>query len=117
MLPESFTKAVEQPYEIDIALADDIFVKQIHVPKAHTYLPQHSHEYDHTTLLARGSVEVWLDEESLGVFFAPKPILILAGRKHLFCTLEDDTVIYCIHNVSRAGVIEVRDEHHLVDGN
>lgn len=113
MLPEKFSKAPEQPYEVDISIADDIFVKQVHVPKAGTYLPQHSHKFDHTSLIAAGSVRVWTDGICMGVFEAPKPIFIAAGKKHLFCTMKDNTVIYCIHNVSR-GEIEVSEEHHLV---
>jgi hypothetical protein len=115
MLPD-LVAAAQQPIDTDFLIADDIFVKQICVPKAQTYIPQHSHEYDHTTMLAKGSVIVWIDGEYLGAFYAPKPILIGARKKHLFLTLEDDTMFYCIHNIARAGSIEVHEDHHLVDG-
>lgn len=116
MLPEAFAPAAEQPYEVDLVIADDIFAKQVHVPKAKTYLPQHEHAYDHATLLARGAIRVWIDGEDMGEYRAPKPIFIAAKKRHIFLTLEDDTVLYCIHNISRAGSIEVHREHHLVDG-
>lgn len=92
---------------------DDVFIKQMHTPKRGTIIPQHSHKYDHTSMLAQGSVKVWADGKYLGKFVAPSGITIKAGIKHEFLTLEDDTIIYCIHNVSRTGDIEVLEEHQF----
>jgi quercetin dioxygenase-like cupin family protein len=92
---------------------DDVFIKQMVVPDRGTVVPQHSHEYDHTSMLAKGSVKVWGDGKYLGVFVSPAGIEIKAGVKHSFLTLEDDTIIYCIHNVSRSGGIEMLEEHQL----
>jgi hypothetical protein len=86
--------------------ADGVFIKEIRLPKAGTLVPQHSHEYDHTSYLAKGSVLFEGAEIK-----APKPIFIPAGKKHTFISLEDDTLILCIHNVARTGVVEVREEH------
>jgi hypothetical protein len=43
-------------------------------------------------------------------------VTILANRPHTFLTLEDNTVILCIHNVSRTGDIEVTRENNMVEG-
>lgn len=32
----------------------------------------------------------------------------------MFESLEDDTLVLCIHNVSRTGGVQVRDEHQIV---
>jgi hypothetical protein len=88
--------------------ADGVFIKEMRLPKAGTLVPQHSHEYDHTSFLAKGSV--LFEGKELK---APTPIFIPAGKKHTFVSLEDDTLILCIHNVSHTGKIEIREEHTL----
>lgn len=93
--------------------ADGIFIKQMHIKKEGTTVPQHSHKYDHVSMLARGSVHVWADGIHVGKHVAPHGIFIKAGVKHKFLSLEDDTIIYCVHNVARAGVPEVKEEHQL----
>jgi quercetin dioxygenase-like cupin family protein len=105
--------APEQPYGVEIKMADGIFVKQMAVPKAGTIIPQHSHKYEHLSMLARGSVHVLRDGEDAGLFYAPTGITIPAGCKHTFRTLEDNTVIYCIHNIKDAESVEIAEEHHL----
>ena len=77
---------------------DGVFIMQHVFPKAGDTAPQHSHEYDHTSMLATGSLTVWCDGELVGDYIAPTGINILAGTKHLFKALEDNTTIYCVHN-------------------
>lgn len=89
----------EQPYGIEIHTADGVFIKQMHIPKKGALVPQHEHHWDHTSLLARGSVLVWKDGVLCGREEAPTGIFIKAGVRHAFQSLEDDTVIYCIHGV------------------
>lgn len=105
----------DQAIETDMLVADDVFAKSILVPKEDTYVPQHSHRYDHATLVAHGAVDVWVNGEYRGIFKAPEIIMIQAGTKHLFRTLEDDTVIVCIHNASRPDVAAVVEEHRPMD--
>lgn len=104
----------DQPFGVEIHVVDDVFVKQMHVPKAGTYIPQHSHVYDHLSMLAVGKVRVWADGVEMGEFSAPHGITIKAGVKHTFLTMADDTIIYCIHNAARADVAAVFEEHQLV---
>jgi len=105
----------EQPVSVEIKMADDVFIKSYHVEKAETWMPQHSHAYDHTSMIARGAVRVWRDGFLMGDFIAPKGIMIEAHTKHMFMTLQDDTIIYCIHNISRSGEVEIDAEHQLSD--
>lgn len=107
-------QAAEQPYGVEIKIADDILVKQMFAPKAGTIIPQHGHTYDHTSMLAFGSVEAFVDGKFLGKFTAPTGITIKAKVMHAFMTLEDNTVMYCIHNISRTGEIDIHAEHNIV---
>lgn len=112
--PVEYVRHPVQPVGRDFALADGIAIKQMALPAAGMLVPQHSHRYDHTSMLAVGAVQVWADNQDLGRFDAPCPIFIKAGVKHTVLSLEANTVIYCIHRVDRTGSIEVLEEHHLV---
>lgn len=103
-----------QPYGKEYTAADGVFIKEMRIPKAGTLVPQHSHEHDHTSYVAKGSVDVWADDVFLGQCDAPHPIYIRAGVKHRFRSREDDTLVLCIHNVSRTGSVEVREEHQII---
>lgn len=102
-----------QPIGTDFALADGIHVKQMVLPEAGMLVPQHSHRYDHTSMLAAGSVHVWAGDEDCGVRVAPCPIFIKAGVKHMFLSLEAKTIIFCIHRL-HDGAIQIAEEHQLV---
>ena len=104
---------VEQPGTWEHQTVDGVFIKSMEVKVAGTLIPQHAHRYDHTSMLAAGAVRAWADNMLLGDFKAPAPIFIKAKVKHTFQTLEDDTLIYCIHNSSRLGIIEVVEEHQF----
>lgn len=106
--------APEQPYGVEIRMTDGIFIKQITVPKAMTLIPQHAHTYDHTSMIAVGAFRVWKDGELLGDVQAPTGILIEAGVKHTFLALTDGATLYCIHNVSRTGEMEIQEEHQII---
>lgn len=103
----------EQPEEIEFYLADDVFVKSGTFDKAGTVIPQHSHEYDHTTFIAAGALHAWLDNEYLGHFKAPCGIFIKKHSNHTFMTTVEKTTILCIHNVSRNGMVDIHDLHEL----
>lgn len=107
---------IEQPHGVEIYIADNVFIKQMIIPKSGTAVPQHSHRYDHTSLLTNGSVQIFKD----GVFereaHAPEGIFIGAGIKHAFVSLEDNTTIFCIHNISRGREVEIVEEHQFVSG-
>lgn len=105
-----------QPFGIEIFTADGVFIKEMRIPKARTLVPQHSHAYDHTSMLARGSIRMWRDGAYCGEKVAPCGIFIAAGVKHSFLSLEDDTIIYCVHNLHGSEAVEVVEEHEIVGG-
>ena len=88
--------------EVEFTIQDKIFIKQMFMARAGTFVPQHSHSYEHASMLATGSVRVWQDDELKGDFKAPIPINIPAGVKHTFMSLEPNTLVLCIHNIERA---------------
>lgn len=107
-------RAVCQPYG-DEHVVDGVGVKEMRIPKFGTWVPQHSHEYDHISYLAKGRIVISREGESgCSEASAPRAIKIPAGVKHSFMSLEDDVLILCIHNVSRNGTFEVREEHQII---
>lgn len=101
-----------QPGEWEIHTVDGVFIKQMHLPVAGILVPQHSHTHSHMSMLAHGSVRVVVEGEPAGDFHAPMGIFIAAGKKHLFESLEPNTVLYCIHNLAN---MEVAEEYQLVE--
>jgi hypothetical protein len=99
------------PWGKEYLAADGVWIKEMRIPEKETLILQHSHAYDHTSFIAKGSVSF----EGIRVN-APYPIFIKAGVKHSFLTLEADTLILCIHNVSRTGEVEVLEEHTHMGG-
>ena len=112
-IPARLSSAVEQPISSEIKMADGLFIKSMAVEKAGTVIPQHSHRYDHVSALTLGAVRVWENGLLSGEYEPPALLTIKAGVKHTFLTLRDATLILCIHNISRADVIEIEDEHQL----
>lgn len=109
--------ATNQPHGAIHYTADGVYIREINVDDAGTLIPQHSHVYPHTTMLVKGSIRVWEDGKLIGDRVAPTGIFIKAGVKHSFLTLENNTILYCIHNVSRTGDVEVKEGHHIFKRN
>lgn len=103
----------ELPDSQEFHLADDIFIKSGLFKKPGTVIAQHSHEYDHTSFIATGGVRAWCDDEYLGEFIAPISIFISKHTKHTFITSAENTLLLCIHNISRNGMAEIHDLHGL----
>ena len=94
-LSNAFIKPVEK---IEFHTADDVFVKQLVLEKEGYVINQHAHTYDHTSMLATGKVRVFCDGQLLGDFVAPTGVFIKANAFHAILALEDNSVLYCIHN-------------------
>lgn len=105
--------ADEQPHGVEISIADDVFVKQMVIAKTGTLVPQHTHTWDHLSMLAIGKVRVWKDGKYDGDYTAPMAIMIKAGVAHKFLSLVDNTIIYCIHNIAHSGSIDVLKENEI----
>ena len=93
----------------EIVTVDGVFIKQMAMPLKGIFVAQHSHTYDHVSMLATGSVKVYANDEELGVFTAPCAITIKAGVKHTIESLEPNTVIYCIHNLHGRDDVEINE--------
>ncbi len=103
-----------KPYGIEVHECDGIFLKQMFIPQRDTWIPQHSHAYDHLSMLVKGSVFVWKDGVLDKQYRAPAGILIKAGVKHLFRSLEDETEIWCVHNLHGEAMVKILEEHQLL---
>ena len=101
--------------EVEFTIQDKILVKQMFMERVGTFVPQHSHAYEHASMLATGSVRVWQNDELKGDFKAPMPINIPAGVKHTFMSLEPNTIVYCIHNMERSGHVDIDDHATHID--
>ena len=111
----SFTLAPEQPAETQIFEAEGLWVKQIVVPHADMYLPQHAHVMSHLTLVAVGAIDVWRDGKYDRKYEAPSGVYIEAGVKHTFRAVLPGTVLYCIHALNTPDALKVLAEHQLID--
>lgn len=79
-----------------LSCVSNLWVRQMHFVNAGDQNEGHAHNYAHTTLLTKGSVEVNVDGQKT-VFKAPQIIFIVAGKRHYLTALENDTVAYCVH--------------------
>jgi quercetin dioxygenase-like cupin family protein len=79
-------------------LIDGVYTKVFVARKAGTFMGQHSHEYEHGTLVSYGAIRLFLNGNEVGDYSTGEMISIAAGRKHVFLALEDNTVCACIHN-------------------
>jgi quercetin dioxygenase-like cupin family protein len=68
----------------------------MHFTKAGDCNEGHVHNFDHITLLSKGSVRVHVDEHTTD-FVAPHLIYIAAGKSHHIEALEDDCIASCLH--------------------
>jgi quercetin dioxygenase-like cupin family protein len=105
--------SAEQPTGVEIHTADGVFIKQMVIRSYGTIVPQHAHVWDHTSMLAAGSVAVWREGQFDRTYDAPAAIFIKAGVKHLFQSLMPNTIIYCIHNLHGEQAVKILEEHQL----
>lgn len=106
----------DQAETTDLRMADGVFCKTIRVRKAHRFIPQHSHSFAHVSVVVRGAVRLWRDGVLGGDFQAPIGVTIAAHVKHLFETLEDETIILCVHDIGTAEGVKIDEEHQIVGG-
>lgn len=74
----------------------NLWLRQMHFKNAGDRNEGHVHNFDHITLLAKGSVTVDV-EGQLTDFAAPHMIYIAKGKRHFLVAKEPDTVAYCVH--------------------
>ena len=84
--------------------AEGVFTKTILIAEAGTFIPQHSHASAHLTVVVSGRVRVWAADDYLGEWQAMSSVLIPAHIMHTFQSLEPNTTLLCVHDVSRQPV-------------
>lgn len=97
-----------------MAIVSNLWLRQMHFKNAGDRNEGHVHNFDHITLLAKGSVTVDV-EGKLTDFAAPHMIYIQAGKAHYLIAKEDDTVAYCVHAI-RDAEGELMDPGMIPDG-
>jgi quercetin dioxygenase-like cupin family protein len=94
----------------------NLFARQMHFKKAGDIENGHKHEFDHLTLLAKGSLRVYVEGQTTE-FKAPHMIYIHKDKNHELTALEDDTVAYCIHALrDKNGTGDILDPTMIPNG-
>jgi hypothetical protein len=88
--------------EIKILAISNVYARLMNFVKAGDVEEGHFHSYDHGTLLSKGKllVQKYNDKMELAdskEFTAPSFIFIAKDKMHKLTSLEDDTVVTCIH--------------------
>ena len=82
--------------ETTMVCVSNLWIRQMHFLKAGDKNEGHVHNFDHVTMLSRGSVKVHVEDEAT-IFHAPHLIFVAKGKSHYVEALEDDTVAACVH--------------------
>lgn len=82
--------------QISVSCVASVYVRQMRFQSAGDVEIGHAHQFDHQTLVSKGSVQVEVDGKKT-VFNAPHIVLIKKDAIHELTAMEDDTVVYCIH--------------------
>lgn len=98
-------RAMCQPIGREYTDENGVFFKEMDLKHSGTIVPQHAHAYPHTSYLVKGSVLFEGAE-----YQAPHPFHIPANKMHTFQSLEDDTLVLCVHQTAPV----ITAEHQIV---
>lgn len=90
--------------EVNHHFGGGVYAKETFIP-AGKWLVQHTHKFDHLSVLAKGSIELIVDGHK-EIVHAPACLTIAAGKHHGVKSLTD-VVWYCIH------ATDCTDEHEV----
>jgi len=82
----------------DFKIVDNVFVKMIPLKFIGDKVQGHAHTFDHITLLSVGSVRMKHDRGE-AIYTAPSLIVTPKGISHQFTSLEDFSLLCCIHAI------------------
>ena len=105
-------QATLQGPEIQIACLSNVYVRRMAFPTAGIVEVGHRHPYSHASLVASGSISVQVYDDvnqtllEPVVYRAPAMVMIEKDAAHQITSLEDDTVVCCIH--------ALRDENETI---
>jgi len=100
---------------IQLGCVANLFSRMMHFEKAGDIEQGHTHQFDHLTLLATGSLKVTVDG-NISEFKSPHMIYIKADKTHELVALEDNTVAYCIHALRTKDNTEILDPSMIPAG-
>ena len=106
---------MNQP-NVRIGCVANLYSRMMHFAKAGDIEHGHTHQFDHLTLLAAGSLRVTVEGKTTD-FRAPHMIYLRADKNHELVALEDNTVAYCIHALRNGnGVDDIIDPESIPAG-
>lgn len=101
--------------EVKIGCVANLFSRMMRFEKAGDVELGHTHQFDHLTLLASGSLRVVVDGVA-SEFTAPHMIYIHKDKVHELTALTDETVAYCIHALHDKDTGEILDPSMIPAG-
>ena len=109
---DRFEPYAEQPVSTETTV-DGVFTKTFVLPLVGSMVPQHAHASSHLTAVVKGAIRVWVNGKLDRDYRAPEGVVIPAGDLHNFLTLEPDTTLMCIHDVSGDCAVRIVSENSL----
>lgn len=91
-----------------IGACHNVYIRQMHFKSTGDREVQHTHAFDHITLLSKGSLRVTCNGKET-IFKSPHMIYIKAEHIHEMEALEDDTLAYCIHGMQNTSEKKIDD--------
>ena len=101
--------------KLQIGSVANVFSRQMHFEKAGDFEMGHTHDFDHLTLLASGSLRITVDGQ-ITDYKAPHMIYIHKDVNHELLALEDNTVTYCIHAIRDGETGDILDPAMIPKG-
>lgn len=102
--------------EIAIGCVANLYSRQMYFKNKGDVEVGHTHQFDHLTLLANGSLKIVVDGVE-SVFKAPHMIYIHKDKVHELTALEDNTLAFCIHALRDGnGVEDILDPTMIPEG-
>lgn len=85
-----------------------IYFRSVLLAKAGMRIGQHVHDHDHATYCGSGRARMVVDGVTQGEVCAGRAVPVLAGKRHEFIALEDNTRLTCVHDVASAESIKAK---------
>lgn len=97
----------DQPVE-RIEEACGIYFRSVLLKTADIAIKQHSHDHPHATFVGSGRARGWSDGVWIGDKGPGEAFEILAGAEHMFQSLEPNTLLACVHDLSSAESVKAK---------
>jgi quercetin dioxygenase-like cupin family protein len=81
---------------IQIGCVSNVYIRMMHFHNAGDIEHGHSHEFDHVSFLSKGSIKMTVEGVD-ATFKAPHMIFVKKDLDHRIESLENDSILCCIH--------------------